>query len=792
MVDLKKAPRIHLLPALAGALLLLTPLAGADSDEAAVDLSHYYGFGELEIAKLEWRSRSMLPGDLNSDGLTDLVLADNSHSRLDLLLQRKEQPDEQTLAAQAASVNEITSGWRFEHRKLPVNEQIASVALGDFNGDGRTDIAYFGVPDRLVVRFQPESGEWVERTSFRLPDVLDAQWIMAAGDLNGDKRDDLVVVGTKVTYVLYQGEDQKLARPVRLMNTADKLSLVQIADLDGDGREDLCYVANDDLERSFCARLQTAAGELGPELRFELRQPRGISLADIDGRPGKEVLCIDANTGRAKVLKVKRPAAEAGELAGQLVQYGFGAGSGRDRDMATGDLDGDGLTDVVVTDPESAQVIVFRQQEGQGLDLGTPFPGFIGSSQVRVASFGDDKACEVVVLSPREKTIGISRFEENRLTFPQALPVEGEPAALELVDLDGDGSPEVVYLAREGGRRDAKYEIRALRRTGAGDWEVHKFGESTGVSVELAGTPDRLVRLDANRDGRPDFLVFYGLDRTPELFTTNESGVPQKVSAGGGIRIGDVSAGAVFVGGEKQDAVLVAQNNFARSLQLGESGEWRVLDQYNAAESNARIAGAVLLDLDGESGDEVVLVDTGIRRLRVLRREENLYRPWREVEMGTFDYQAAHVADLNSDGRDDLLLLGGGKFAVLYSGRTDPTLEEIASYESKLKDVFFGDLVAGDLNHDGGADVVLIDTKSHYVEVVTYDAEHGLRPALHFKIFEEKSFSGRGEGGSEPRETVVADVTGDGRADLILLAHDRVLLYPQDDGERAAESDAKQ
>src|SRR5690606_3009208 len=109
--------------------------------------------------------------------------------------------------------------------------------------------------------------------------------------------------------------------------------------------------------------------ELGPELRFELRQPRGISLADIDGRPGKEVLCIDANTGRAKVLKVKRPAAEAGELAGQLVQYGFGAGSGRDRDMATGDLDGDGLTDVVVTDPESAQVIVFRQQEGHGLDL---------------------------------------------------------------------------------------------------------------------------------------------------------------------------------------------------------------------------------------------------------------------------------------------------------------------------------------------------------------------------------------------------------------------------------------
>ena len=348
------------------AALVLPTLATAGStavaaDEPEVDLSHYYGFDELEIFKLEWRSASMLPGDVNNDGLTDLVVADNSHSRLDLLIQRSEEPETDAASARTNDVNEISSGWRFEHRKLPVDRQIASVALGDFNGDDRTDIAYFGVPDRLVIRYQPESGEWQERETFRLPDVLDAQWIMAAGDLNSDGRDDVVVLGTKVTYLLYQ-QDGGLAAARRLMNTANKLGLVQIADLDGDGRNDLCYVANDDLERSFAARLQNEGGELGPELRFELNQPRGLSVADVDGRPGKEVLCIDSNTGRAKILRLKRPAAEPGELAGQLVQYGFGDSSGRDRDLATGDLDGDGLIDAVVTDPESAQVIVFRQQ----------------------------------------------------------------------------------------------------------------------------------------------------------------------------------------------------------------------------------------------------------------------------------------------------------------------------------------------------------------------------------------------------------------------------------------------
>jgi len=37
--------------------------------------------------------------------------------------------------------------------------------------------------------------------------------------------------------------------------------------------------------------------------------------------------------------------------------------------------------------------------------------------------------------------------------------------------------------------------------------------------------------------------------------------------------------------------------------------------------------------------------------------------------------------------------------------------------------------------------------------------------------------------GTEPREGIVADVTSDGRMDLIVLCHDRLILYPQDSGE---------
>ncbi len=751
------------------------------AQEAETDLSQHYGFGPLEVVKLEERSANLHAGDFNKDGLTDLVLVDNGHSRIDLLQQRKAKPDKEEQPPERTA-NFVPSAWRFEHRKLPVDKEVAAVASGDFNGDGRLDLAYFGQPDRLIVRYQPEKGEWTQQHSVRLADVNPTAWIIAAGDLNGDGRDDLAVIGKNETYILHQQADGKLAPAKSLMNTSNKLALAQIADLDGDGRKDLCYMADDDQQRNLCARLQGPDGRLGPELSFDLSKPRAISLANLDGKPGQEVLTIDSQTNRARVSRVSRPVAKKGELASRLIQYGFGQSSGKDRDVAIGDLDGDGLNDVVATDPESAQVIVFRQTKGHGLDLGSPFPGLVGAEQVRVADLDGDKSAEVVVLSLKEKSIGISNLKEGRLTFPQPLPVEGEPVCIELADVSGDGKADVVYLSRAREGRSSKYAFHALSRGDDGQWKPRDFGGKTSVPLELPSSPTRLVRLDADADGRSEFLVFQGSDKTPSLIRLDDKGMPTVVGGEGGIRLGEVGDGAVFIGVVDKPAVLVAKDNFARNLQLDDKLQWRVVDQYNAAESSAKIEGVAALNLDGEPGNEIVLVDTGIRKLRVLRKDGSLYRPWREIETGAFPFKSTQTADLNGDGQDDLVLVGGGRFAVLYAGQTDPVLEEVATFETKLEETYFADIVSGDLNGDGRADVALIDTRSHYVEILHFSPTKGLRHALHFKVFEEKSFRGAEGVGSEPRESLIVDVTGDGRADLVLLSHDRVLVYPQDAG----------
>jgi hypothetical protein len=737
------------------------PTPASAEEPSAAPLAEFYGFSPLEIYKLQLRSGNLLAGEFTADTLNDLVLVDNSNSRLDLLQQRTAEAMAAAAQAKPGRVNALPGDRRFEQRKIPLDREVATLAAGDFNHDGQQDLAWFAVPDQLVIALQGAGGDFTNRRRMRLPDVQPAQWVLAAGDLNHDQRADLVVLGKNDTYVIHQLEGGELASPIRLMNTTENLGLAQVADLDGDGRNDLSYLNASDSERPFCVRLQGPDGRLGPELRCELAKTRGMTLANLDGKPGLELLAIE-------------------------VQYGFGQ-SGKNRDLATGDVNGDGLIDVVVSDPDAAQMIVFVQRPGAGLDLGSTFPGLVGAEQVRIADLDGDQRQEVVVLSTKEKTLGVSRMENGRLGFPVSLATEREPAAMDVTDLDGDGRPEVVYVARERSGQSSKYFLQALSRGADGATVPRKFGDTENVALNLKAAPDRLLALDANRDGRPDYLVFAGADKPPTFLATGANGVPVEVtSTEAGFGLGNVAAGGLFSGQLEEPVILVAQSNFARNVTASDKNQWRVVDQYNAAESGAKIVGVATLDLDGEAGREIVLVDTGVRKLRILRKEGALYRPWREVDTGAFPYKGVQVADLNGDRRDDLLLFGDNKFGVLYAGRSDPRLKTIATYESKLEKIFFNDLAVGDLNGDGSPDVAVVDTQSQFVDILNYTPEAGLRHAVHFKVFEAKSLGAEERSGSDPREVVITDVTGDGLADLVLLSQDRVLVYPQDAAPAAA------
>jgi hypothetical protein len=228
-------------------------------------------------------------------------------------------------------------------------------------------------------------------------------------------------------------------------------------------------------------------------------------------------------------------------------------------------------------------------------------------------------------------------------------------------------------------------------------------------------------------------------------------------------------------------ALIVAQNTFARNLVLDQQGRWEVKDQYNTGRGSAQVLGAAALDTDGDGTKEVVLLDKVSKSLLFLASKDKVYRPSGTLSVGPIDFQGMHVADLDGDGREDLLLAGTDRFGVVLTGRKGQVLKPLASYESNRTEARLADLVAGDLNGDGEPDIVLTDIAEHFIEIVACTSPHDLSRALSFKIFERKSFRDVHDL-VEPRDLGLGDVDGDHRQDLVLIVHDRVLVYRQDPG----------
>ncbi len=105
----------------------------------------------------------------------------------------------------------------------------------------------------------------------------------------------------------------------------------------------------------------------------------------------------------------------------------------------------------------------------------------------------------------------------------------------------------------------------------------------------------------------------------------------------------------------------------------------------------------------------------------------------------------------------------------------------IATYETKRNDARLGDVAAGDVNGDGSPDAVFSDVGEQSLEIATYAGDAELIPATIFKLFERKTFRNIGDV-IEPRDMVIGDVDGDGRADIVLIVHDRVVILRQDVG----------
>src|SRR5262245_49435959 len=114
----------------------------------------------------------------------------------------------------------------------------ASIAVGDFNGDGRSDLAVANF-DSGDVSVLLGVGDGTVGPQMRLTVGFSLSSV-AIGDFNGDGRQDLAVTDFTTNYVsvLLGVGDGTFGLPKRFAAGSGPMS-VAVGDFDGDGREDL-------------------------------------------------------------------------------------------------------------------------------------------------------------------------------------------------------------------------------------------------------------------------------------------------------------------------------------------------------------------------------------------------------------------------------------------------------------------------------------------------------------------------------------------------------------------------
>lgn len=748
---------------------------------AAATVTNTFGFSGHEIFPIDPMINQLHVADLDGDGLNDLIVANNLRSKINLLYNLTGKTNRtDAVPARKLELNELPPDSRFRIDSIPADERIAGMVVTDLNGDGRPDIAYFGDAKDLVVLYNRGTNGWSEPKRWHLDDGrLDAN-ALVTGDLNGDGRTDLVLLGDSgAVYFFEQQADHTLAEPQKI-SCSGTPKAVQIADVDGDGRSDLVFV---DFENPnpFRVRFQNVSGQLGPEIYFKTQPIRSFWLDNLAGDRTNYLIDIVQATGRAEVSQFTRKPAE--KLSGEFKQGQFqilplNKTDSAQRGVLWADVNGDGRTDLIVAEPESGQLSVFLQQADGSLASPKKFPSLAGVTQIAVSDWNNDGHPEIFLLSRDENSVATTQFDKNgRLPFPTPLPLDGKPLVMTVGALKPGAKPTLAIIVDKDGVRSL------VTRTADGKTATQKLSDS------FKSNPTTLAMLDVNQDGLADIVALIPYEKIKVLLQKPDGKFDEKDVDPPGGALEQPWLAAADVDGDGKMELLLPQKNFIRAVVLEpvakvdgstNAPNWvfRVKDQINGSASDSRIIGATAVANGTNSVPSLFLLDAEHKQLTLCERDAaGVWQVVKNLDLPVTSFAALKTVQLGGAG---VAFTGQNSVAWLPLAGDVWELTKLDDYDTPIKDGFLNDVIAGDLTGGGRKQLIFMETAKNYLDLVTFDAKRKLVPGDRWRVFEQHTFRGAANAIPEPREAAVADVTGDKKNDLIVLVHDRILVYPQE------------
>jgi hypothetical protein len=625
-------------------------------------------------------------------------------------------------------------GGEFTTETIPTDGQIAGYAIADVDRDGKPDLLLVDSHGRLHVKLRggAEAGPGIDLG------LGGRGIVLLTGDLDGDGAADVVAVSPSgLRWITGLAATPRLS-PIEALepNAHDFL----LADLDGDNKPDLaCVVPGPGM--ALRLRLGRGDGTFGPWL-----------LCNTDGL--RRVFAARRRGGATALATVEGPQRRvalhefvADGAVAALQWWALGdnqAAAGKAMPFVLGDFDGDGAEDLVLAQGDKARLLFFLWHGGTFVPKVAP--SLAGVTSLAAGDLDGDGLTDLVLVSPEEDALAWHRGGTPLDAFPERLPCSDKPVA---VTVDADGS--VLVIARND-KREAHVD---RVRPGQPLQRLVELGRLPAdpcrlISAEIGGAPGRQLAFVVPGEGLRIVNLQPAADDKPVKASGDVAGFTKKIDDGA----------LALTEWQGRPALQVVRDRFVRLFRSDDNGQLQVLGQDNGPEGIAELSLAALLPDHS--------------RLYLDKKNNKLLRARPGEAATSIDVPPFEFSHLVAHG-DAALLLGPRGVLRVPFGR-GPSLRPLAVHEPPTTHTAYGFGISGDFDGDGVDDLAVLDGRLPGVQILTL-VNGALVRALAMPVFEAPPSD---EPSDEPRELAAGDLDGDGRTDLVLLVHDRVLIYLQE------------
>lgn len=334
------------------------------------------------------------------------------------------------------------------------NTNTKNITVGDFNGDGKMDIAMAIVtPSLISILLNDGTGHFPVATTFT---TNSQPYSICSADFNGDNKADIATANNGSTFHGFSvmlGNGSGGLGSVISYSAGTNPAGINTADLNGDGKKDIAftdinaapsgavpvYLGNGSGGFTLHTTLSTGSGTVSVH-------PNNIIMADVTGDNKLDFLvaCEDASN---KVYIW--PGDGAG---GATTPYAYIVGTGTSYNqmgLAIGDFNGDGKKDIVTANGSVGTItVLLNNASGTGSFTSNSYSAGNNPQAAVCADFDGDGDIDVAVANHSSNQVSVLTNDGSGVfsapTTPTEFLVDTMPVQMVTADFDGNGKPDIA------------------------------------------------------------------------------------------------------------------------------------------------------------------------------------------------------------------------------------------------------------------------------------------------------------------------------------------------------------